>query len=192
MIQKILTSTLILITGIFGTSNNPVRLQKKPTMKEKFNCWIQRNFGIIALIIMLFFSINVKNNKKEPVVVKKEVINPNIVMLGDSITDYYDLDKYFGEDKLIVNSGISGNKTSDILSDMKNRVYRYNPSKVFLLIGINNFLHDDITPDEMVNQIDEIVTEIHEKLPNTIIYIESIYPVNYKYSITYYCKKSIC
>ena len=30
----------------------------------------------------------------------------------------------------------------------------------------------------MVNQIDEIVTEIHEKLPNTIIYIESIYPVN--------------
>lgn len=57
MIQKILTSILILITGIFGTSNNPVRLQKKPTMKdrkEKFNCWIERNFGIIALIIMLF------------------------------------------------------------------------------------------------------------------------------------------
>lgn len=61
MIQKILTSLLILITGIFGTSNNPVRLQKKPTMKdrkEKFNCWIQRNFGIIALIIMLFALIS--------------------------------------------------------------------------------------------------------------------------------------
>ena len=61
MIQKILTSILILITGIFGTSNNPVRLQKKPTMKdrkEKFNCWIQRNFGIIALIIMLFALIS--------------------------------------------------------------------------------------------------------------------------------------
>lgn len=58
MIQKILTSTLILITGIFGTSNNPVRLQKKPTMKEKFNCWIQRNFGIIALIIMLLALIS--------------------------------------------------------------------------------------------------------------------------------------
>ena len=62
MIQKILTSILIfLITGIFGTSNNPVRLQKKPTMKdrkEKFNCWIERNFGIIALIIMLFALIS--------------------------------------------------------------------------------------------------------------------------------------
>lgn len=61
MIQKILTSLLILITGIFGTSNNPVRLQKKPTMKdrkEKFNCWIERNFGIIALIIMLFALIS--------------------------------------------------------------------------------------------------------------------------------------
>ena len=153
------------------------RKDNKRVKKMKTIIYIYR-FICIALIIMLFFSINVKNNKKEPVVVKKEVINPNIVMLGDSITDYYDLDKYFGEDKLIVNSGISGNKTSDILSDMKNRVYRYNPSKVFLLIGINNFLHDDITPDEMVNQIDEIVTEIHEKLPNTIIYIESIYPVN--------------
>ena len=61
MIQKILTSLLILITGIFGTSNNPVRLQKKPTMKdrkENFNCWIQRNFGIIALIIMVLALIS--------------------------------------------------------------------------------------------------------------------------------------
>ena len=58
MIQKILTSLLILITGIFGTSNNPVRLQKKPTIKIRINCWIERNFGIIALIIMSFALIS--------------------------------------------------------------------------------------------------------------------------------------
>ena len=131
----------------------------------------------IVLMLMLLFSFIFKP-KSKPTVVKKEIMNPNIVMLGDSITNYYDLDKYYGNDKLMVNSGINGNKANDILNDMKNRVYVYNPSKVFLLIGINNFLHEDITPEEMVNQIDKIVTEINDKLPNTKIYIESIYPIN--------------
>ena len=72
----------------------------------------------------------------------------NYLFLGDSITDFYDLDKYY-EGLPVVNSGISGNTTEDILNDMKNRVYNYNPSKVFLLIGTNDLIHD-ISVDEIV------------------------------------------
>ena len=138
-------------------------------------------FVCIALVGALLFSLKVQADNKKPVIVKKEIINPNVVMLGDSITDFYDLDKYYGSDKLIVNSGINGNKTSDIINNIRNRVYAYNPSKIFLLIGVNDILYDDASPEKVISQIDIITQEIKQKLPNTKIYIESIYPVNNKW-----------
>ena len=56
-------------------------------------------------------------------------------------------------------------------------VYQYNPSKVILLIGTNDYL-DNSTPDEVASNIKEIVQEIHKHRKNTEIYIESIYPIN--------------
>lgn len=100
----------------------------------------------------------------------------NYLFLGDSITEIYDLDKHF-EGLPVINSGISGNTTEDILNDMKNRVYDYNPSKVFLLIGTNDFIHDKGV-DEIVSNIERIISEINDNKPQAEIYVESIYPVN--------------
>lgn len=131
---------------------------------------------LIALMILLYFYVN---KKEEINVIKKEKItNPNVLMLGDSITEIYDLNEFYGEDKLIVNSGISGNRINDILNNMKSRVYAYNPSKIFLLIGINDILWDNANEDYIYDKTIELVDHIHEKLPNTKIYIESIYPYN--------------
>ena len=102
----------------------------------------------------------------------------NYLFLGDSITEFYDLDKYF-PNLPVVNSGIISNTTEDILNDMKNRVYNYNPSKVFILIGTND-LRDDRSVDEIVNNIKKIIEEIKENRKETEIYLESIYPVNEK------------
>ena len=49
-----------------------------------------------------------------------EKVPDNYLFLGDSITDFYDLDKYY-KDLPVVNSGISGNTIDDILKDMKKR-----------------------------------------------------------------------
>ena len=100
----------------------------------------------------------------------------NYLFLGDSITEYYDLGKYF-IDLPVVNSGISGDTTDDILSNMKERVYDYNPSKIFLLIGTND-LEIDKSVDEVVDDIKEIVKGIKDNRPKAEIYIESVYPVN--------------
>lgn len=104
------------------------------------------------------------------------IVDDNYLFLGDSITDYYDLDKYY-EDLFVVNSGISGDTTQDILDDMENRVYKYNPSKVFLLIGTNDLL-DDISNEDTVKNIGKIIDEIQKNRPYAEIYLESIYPVN--------------
>jgi len=100
----------------------------------------------------------------------------NYLFLGDSITDFYDLDKYY-PNLPVVNSGINGNTTDDILSNMKERVYRYNPSKVFILIGTND-IRQNKSVDEIVANVEKIVKEIRENRSYADIYLESIYPVN--------------
>ncbi len=100
----------------------------------------------------------------------------NFVFLGDSITAGYQLNEFY-EGIHVVNSGISGNKTDDILSDMENRVYRYNPTKVFLLIGVND-LGSGKTVEEVFDNIKKIIKNIKKNRSNTKIYVESVYPIN--------------
>ena len=138
--------------------------------------------GMIVIILgfVIFHFITVEHNKVKVKTIKaykdRYIIPENIVFLGDSITDYYDLDKYY-PDNNVVNSGISGNVADDILSDMYNRVYKYNPSKIFLLIGTNQIPVGD-SDDDIVEDIKKIVNIIHENRPIAKIYVESIYPVN--------------
>ena len=124
---------------------------------------------------MYYFHINYFEIKKE--LVQKNIVPENIVFLGDSITNRYDIDKYFPEFNT-VKSGIEGNRTDDILMDMKNRVYKYNPSKVVLLVGVNDFLHDEDDANDVYNGIIKIIDEIKMNRPDSKIYIETVLPIN--------------
>lgn len=98
------------------------------------------------------------------------------VFLGDSLTDYFDLEDSF-PDLPVINSGIAGNTTEDILSDMEHRVYAYDPSKVFLLIGINDLLLGE-DADTIIENIQQILQKIQANCPQTQLYLESLYPVD--------------
>lgn len=127
------------------------------------------------MLILLLSKDN--TNFTNPYEVKFDA-NDNFLFLGDSITELYPLEEYY-DNLPVVNSGISGNKTTDILNDMKTRVYQYNPTKVFLLIGTNdlNSTDEDIV-DVTFDNIKEIINEIKENRSNATIYVESVYPVN--------------
>ena len=124
----------------------------------------------------LFIKPKVKIVTKEKIV-KEEYVPENIVFLGDSISYRYPLDDFY-DNKHLVNSGIDGNKTTDILKNMKDRVYDYNTSKVFLLIGVNDLNKRNPDVDDIFNNIKKIVSNIKENRNMTKIYIESVYPVN--------------
>ena len=104
------------------------------------------------------------------------MISDNVVFLGDSITYQYPLDEFY-EDTHVVNSGVNGNQTTDILDNMYERVYRYNPSKVILLIGTND-LTNNRSDEEILGNIKKIIIRIKENRPYAKIYVQSIYPIN--------------
>lgn len=148
--------------------------------------------GIIIVLMVFITGIIVGYSIKEPkkqFVTKKVIVEKgkttndilkkeNIVFLGDSITDYYPVDEIFNLP--IINSGKSGYKTDQIIPELKELVYQYNPTSVYILIGTNDFRDED--DDKLVNEVEEnivkIVEDIQKYRSKSKIYIQSIYPIN--------------
>lgn len=164
-------------------------------MKKAYNIIILLMIiGIVLSSCLLIFNSNSKCKSKTKVIQTKKVVEKekkidwkqeNIVFLGDSITEIYPIDEVFGE-LPVVKSGVSGYKTTDILERMDSMVYQYNPTKVFLLIGTNDFMFnvDTEMEDEVLKNIKEIVSDIQQNRKDTKVYIESIFPVNRTMNLT--------
>ena len=98
-----------------------------------------------------------------------------IMFLGNSITEGGDWKKLTG-DTTVLNRGIGGDVTFGILNRM-GEILRHQPSKVFLLIGIND-IGKDIPDAVIVDNIMKIAAAIKSGSPATQLYIQSILPLN--------------
>jgi lysophospholipase L1-like esterase len=103
------------------------------------------------------------------------IVTGRVIFLGNSITEMGDWKKATG-DTTVVNRGIGGDITFGILKRLKDITDRQ-PSKVFMLVGINDIGKD--IPDAVIadNEL-KIVKAIHDKCPQTKVYVESVLPVN--------------
>ncbi len=76
----------------------------------------------------------------------------------------------------IIARGIGGDITYSVLHRLKDITDRY-PSKIFILLGIND-IGKDIPDAVIANNYLKIVNEIHDKCPKTIIYVQSVLPID--------------
>ncbi len=107
--------------------------------------------------------------KTEPIVKGK------VIMVGNSITEGGNW-KALLKDTTVINRGISGDVTFGVLNRIKEVTDR-KPSKLFLLIGINDLSRN--TPDEVIiENIFTIAGKVRSGSPKTAIYIQSILPTN--------------
>ncbi len=139
---------------------------------------------IILLALIALYTIKITNkssktSKKNRHVVKEQIDykRENIVFYGDSITDFYNLEKFYPE-LPVINSGTSGFQTKDLLELLKDRVYIYNPTKVFIMIGTNDMAFTDLSNEEIVNNIIKICKLINKNRPKAKVFVESLYPIN--------------
>lgn len=143
-------------------------------MKKKKKIVISSKTVIIILSILLLISL-VINIYFSGVKKTSIVLDENIVFFGDSITNGYKIEEFYPKNN-VINSGTSGDTTENLLERMED-VYKYNPSKVFILIGIND-LNRGKSIDEILDNIQRIVNNIKTNRKYTNIYIESVYPIN--------------
>lgn len=90
----------------------------------------------------------------------------DVAFLGDSLTDGYDLEKYYPQ-YLTVNRGIGGDTTFGLEDRLKVSAYDLKPKVVVLLIGANNF-------DTMFDNYENILNGFKENLPDTKVVLLSL------------------
>ncbi len=111
---------------------------------------------------------------------------------GDSITHgakhtkgYRSYPEVFGERirwemqrmrDVVINTGISGNTTNNILADFEWRITQFKPAVVSLMLGTNDCIRKGITTEVFEQNLETIVTKIRESgavpilhTPNTLI-----------------------
>jgi lysophospholipase L1-like esterase len=105
----------------------------------------------------------------------KPIGKTDIVFLGDSLTESFNLQKHFGRDDLR-NCGISGNLTDDVIYRLK-EITSARPAKVFLMIGIND-VYQGYHNDRVLLNIQKIIDEFQHKTHETKLLVQSILPIN--------------
>ncbi|HEY2412039.1 MAG TPA: GDSL-type esterase/lipase family protein [Pirellulaceae bacterium] len=120
---------------------------------------------------------------------KKGYPEKNVILLGDSITEGFHVDKHF-PDRHVLNRGIGadiiGNKLPEsdhrgILRRMDESIFDTNPSDVFLLIGIND-LGMGHKPADIEAGDREILAQIKKRMPDVHVHIESLLPTRGNYA----------
>ena len=90
----------------------------------------------------------------------------DVAFLGDSLTDGYDLNKYYPQ-YLTANRGIGGDTTYGLEERLQVSVYDLQPKVAVMLIGANNM-------DTMFDNYEAILIGLKDNLPDTQIVLLSL------------------
>ena len=178
------------VSFIEGNKN---KVNKEKLLKEKkdhsFLYGIIKFFVLFLIVAVLFvfaFMYARDNNLLEKVfhvkpqvrveVKEKEIktMDYNYLFIGDYHTNGMDFEGFYKPYVKVCNEDYT---TKDILDDLKDHIYVYNPTHVFIELGSNELV-DENSISEMVNNLKRIVRGIQNNRSLANIYVESLYPIN--------------
>lgn len=100
----------------------------------------------------------------------------HIVFMGNSITNMFEWWEAFGSDQRILNRGVSGAVTAEALANAE-FIAKGKPAKVFLMMGTNDLGTKGMdTPEQVVENVRQLVDCFQRLSPKTQLYIQSILP----------------
>lgn len=100
--------------------------------------------------------------------------NQKILLVGDSITECFNTKKLLSNFN-IINKGISGNNSRDVLNRIQDIISSENFDIVFILIGTND-IAQGFTDESIINNIKRIADIAAQKVERNNIFITSILP----------------
>ena len=103
--------------------------------------------------------------------------NGCIIFLGDSQIAHCEWQELVGGDTAtVLNRGIAGDYVDGVWARL-DEVLRHKPSKIYLLVGVNDLLFQKPLP-AIEARYRDIVQRIRRESPNTALILESLLPVN--------------
>ncbi len=138
-----------------------------------------RAIALLIAVLCIFAAMSAGCKKEESYYDKKIGIfarenktakDIDIVFLGDSLTDFYNVKEYFPSYK-VLNRGIAGDTTDGLLKRLEVSVYKVKPKVATLLIGINNIT-------TMFRDYEDILKALKENIPDAKIVVISLLPTN--------------
>ena len=108
---------------------------------------------------------------------RKHSQSKGIVFYGDSITEFCQLDHFYQSKKPLYNCGIAGATTDELLWMVDEAVIQYHPSKVFLMVGINDLGNTVMhSPRKIAQHMNMLAHMITKNCPGAQLYIISTLP----------------
>lgn len=105
-----------------------------------------------------------------------------ILFTGSSLMENFPVDKWTAQIKdapLCYNRGIGGYTTEDFLKVLDTAIFDLEPSKIYINIGTNDLANPDLTLEQIINNYQEILSQIKNKLPETEVILLAYYPGNF-------------
>ncbi len=116
------------------------------------------------------------NKMKEFYLENENIKKADIVFVGDSLTEMYDLSTLNIDKYNVVNRGIVSDKSAGVLISFDDRVLALNPKLVFMLIGSNDIC-DGYTINQIITNIENIINKLEEK--NISLILSTVLPPCY-------------
>ena len=164
-----------------------ILIEKKPS---KVNKKLIRNIFVVLLVLVLcgllvFFLMNSivfskkedTNNVKPKVTVKEKIVtkvDENYLFVGDYQTSELDFDGIYNHYVVV---GKDDYTVTEVLDNMKEYIYDYNPSIIFIELGMNDLVKGDGSK-EVIDNIESMIKGIKDNRPYAKIYVESLYPID--------------
>ena len=106
----------------------------------------------------------------------RAIDSTDIVMLGNSLTEYAGDWNVLLKARHIRNRGIAGDDAEGIYHRLI-QILPGKPKAIFLLVGGNDLSHD-LTPQQVFENCKKVIDKILKDCPSTKLYVQSLLPIN--------------
>ncbi len=187
IILLIFVVSVALIYRMIYLKTNNLNINVKKLIKEKKSIISIIIVFIVIMILLIglisyakdttsifeqYYHMKVLQFEKENEELRLHKTEVDIVFIGDSITEGFELNKTpYEENYEVAWRGIGGDNTFGLYDRLKVSVYDLNPKLIVLCIGGNNL-------NTMMDNYEEILKDIKENLPETKVIVQSIYPTS--------------
>ena len=99
------------------------------------------------------------------------------VLFGDMIIEGIQDYGYLGTGNIVSDNNLTTDKAHNYISDVKDRT----PSKIFLLVGLNDLNYGSRSVEDIYNYEKSFIEELKSKLPDTDVYVLSVLPISKRF-----------